>query len=427
VGGDWKASTSSPDQHVLFQLEKSPSRSPKQILNDVSTLLSFIDEHVISTSDDETVQAERTVFLADLTSAVFEAVKSNVLITSMPPSLASIPTWLDVVHQALSIEEAHPYGERVILPFFQLQAGEAWANQRRTRVGEEVRKLIVGGWGGWEAKEAERERVVTMVVEVEVEDEDMGPSNGASAGEDAPKTMDDTDDGFGWGFDDEANTAPAVDAGQAGQADGDDGKNGENAELADDGWGFDASAEAGPSSPRQSPVKSNGKHESMTLAGPETGEGDGWDFDMDPAPAPEPPKPILAKPAREAKKLGKKVAKAKAVEDDDPWGSGSESMQSSQVLPPPPQDVPASGEAEGWGWNEPEASAPQAAAADQQNPAAGTASTRSPETQTRAKRKELKEQTRTIRETLLISRACDKLVDIAERVLREARELQSNE
>lgn len=423
--GDWKASSTSHDQHVVFELERTAGRTPKQILDDISTLLAFVIEHVVPSSSDDAVQSERTRFLAAFASAVFEAVKTSVLITSMPPSLAAVPTWLDIVHQALSIEEAHPYGERVILPFFQVQAGEAWANQRRTRVGEEVRKLVVGGWGGWEAKEAERERVVTMVVEVEVEDEEMAAKALPASGGEGELT-EEAADGFGWGFDDE-KPAPVSNTAQADLAGREQHTNGNAGNVADDGWGFDDSAEAGPSSPRQSLKEGSGRTAPTPAAGPETGEGDGWDFDMDTTPAPEPAKPILAKPAREAKKLGKKVAKAKAVEDEDPWGSGSESMQSSQVLPPPVAGEPADSEAEGWGWDEPDSLAPRTSGTNGQGSESGTKPTDTLPPPVKAKRKELKEEKRTIRETLLISRACDKLVDIAERVLREARDLQSKE
>ena len=41
------------------------------------------------------------------------------------------------------------------------------------------------------------------------------------------------------------------------------------------------------------------------------------------------------------------------------------------------------------------------------------------------KRKELHEVKRVIKETYLVSRACDKLLEIAERVLREARDLEA--
>lgn len=318
----------------------------------------------------------------------------------MPSSLPAVPKWLELIHRALDIEEKHSADEfkAIVKPFFEVEAGRAWANQRRCRVAEEARKLIVGGWGGWEAKEAEREREVTVVVEVEVDDEVEAAS--------AIEKEEENPDAFGWGFEDDsaakkevAETVPS--AGAAGESD--------DANMdAEDGWGFDESAQAGPSSPRTAPTEPNGR-----TANSDEGEGDGWDFDdTTAAPAPEPLKPVLAKPAREAKRLGKKVAKVKAEVEDDPWGSGSESTAPAPVAQPLQQDEPEP-QHDGWGWEEP-----------LQTPAAPEPATEKA-APVRIKRKELKEEKKTIRETFLISRACDKLVDMAERVLREAKDLES--
>jgi len=385
------------DSKSSFRLVRGAEKQrPSAILDDVSALLCFIDGHVFPPLD--TLAAERKSFVAEIHSAVFQAVLDNVILTAMPSSLPAISKWLELVHRALDIEEKHSADESraIIKPFFETAAGEAWANQRRRRIAEEARKLIVGGWGGWEAKEAEREKEVTVVVEVEVTDEDVpAEQNG------------DSQDAFGWGFEDDASKqtstseAPMIAPSRTSETADD------STEL-DDGWGFDDSAKAGPSSPRI-PTKTSNGHPTQT----EEVEGDGWDFeDAAVPPIPEPPKPVLAKPAREAKRLGKKVAKVKATAEDDPWGSGSESIASSGVLQPP-QPAKTESQDDGWGWEEP-----------QQKSVVSDIPEKRP-SPVRPKRKELKETKKTIHEKFLISRACDKLVDMAERVLREARDLES--
>lgn len=388
VGGEWKASQDISEMTSTFRLEKVDKQRPAGILQNVSSLLSFINTTISPPS--KTPLPERDIFLADVQSSIFRSVLDNVLITSMPSSLSAIPTWLETVHSALDLEQQYSVGDQVAVigPFFETQAGETWANQRRRRVGEDVRKLIIGGWGGWEAREAEREKEVVMVVEVEVDEPDptdvAGESNGTKAKD---------DDGFGWGFDDEKEAEKEAEPKSTKET---------AIDVDADEWGFDDTPQAGRSSPRQSPKVSNGKHSTE-----DESMGDGWDFE-DPVAAPaSPPKPVATpKPAREAKRLGKKVAKAKAVVEDDPWASGNESTTASI---PPSEPVAETG----WGWDEPEPQ-PVVPADEEVKPVE------------RVKRKELKEEKRTMRETFLVSRACDKLVDMAERVLQEAKELSSS-
>ena len=355
--------------------------------------------------------------MAEIHTAIFQAILDNVILTAMPSSLPSIPKWLDIVHRALDIEEKHSTDESkaIVKPFFESNAGDAWANQRRKRVAEEARKLIVGGWGGWEAKEAERDREVVVTVEVEVDEE----AEAEAPAEEAVKNP----DAFGWEFE-EDGAAKATQAQEKPKGEHiPPGKEDESMD-ADEGWGFDESAQAGPSSPRASFKVPNGPEHSSETANLSVtdGEVDGWDFDDTAAPlAPSPPKPVIAKPAREAKRLGKKVAKVRAVAEDDPWGSGPETILT-DFAPPPPLQQPrlpsqqdeAEPQNDGWGWEETPVVERTTEILAQAAPVPA-----------RNKRKELVEEKMVVHETFLISRACDKLVDMAERVLREARDLNS--
>jgi hypothetical protein len=398
MSGNLRATSESGANQTVFRLTAAdPRLQSTAVLDGVSSFLSFVQTAMLPNTSLPEVQA----FWSEVRAATLQATLDSVLLPAMPSSLSTIPKWLELVHLALKIEEARPAenDQQLVKHFFESQAGEAWAKQRRGRVAEEVRKLVLGGWGGWEAREAEREKEVSIVVEVEVDDEpERQPQPQQTSGE-----VEKDDDAFGWGFDDSpkasTKSVPADIPGDGAKA---------PEEEAEDGWGFDTTV-AGPSTTRESPKKNGTATPSADEA-----TGDGWDFE-DPIaePDPEPPKPVLAKPAREAKRLGKKVAKVKAVVDDDPWGSGSESVSSSHVAQPPQGPRKDEVQAEGWGWDEPESAPPQAEPAREVMP------------ETRVKRKELKEETRVIRETFLVSRACDKLVDVAERVLKEAQDVQT--
>ncbi|KAK4683475.1 hypothetical protein P7C73_g6781, partial [Tremellales sp. Uapishka_1] len=211
------------------------------------------------------------------------------------------------------------------------------------------------------------EKEIVVVVEVDVEDDAVAEKEKNDSG--GEMKIDDAD--FGWGFDEDEESKSKDKGGEV--------------DTQDDGWGFDDStSKAGPS-------------KSDDLANAASPEGDGWDFEDVSMTSTAPPPPIVkpAKPAREAKRLGKKVAKVKHDIDEDVWGSGSES----QVPKETPKDQ--------WGgWEEPKEEVAKPALSPK-----------------RLKTKVLKEEKRTVKERYLVSRACDKLLDIAERVLKESRDL----
>lgn len=281
----------------------------------------------------------------------------------------------------------------IIQPFFDNAAGPAWASQRRQRVAEEVRRLVLGGWGGWETIEAEREKEVVMMVEEEVDGE-VEPERPTH------KEVDDKDEDmdFGWDFDNDKKNQPS------GSRSVDNG--GEGMDVDDGGaWGFaEVSAQAGPSKPRQTP--------------PAETHGDGWEFDD--VAAQTPVKPVAApKPAREAKRLGRKVAKVKTVPDEDVWGSEAESVTSEARqnghVPDPPK-----AQMDNWGnWINDEGPKTEI----HKEMTDGRAAVLAP----KPRRKVLREKRRMMKETFMISRACEKLLETTERVLREAQDLRLTE
>jgi centromere/kinetochore protein ZW10 len=380
----WRLEQGSADNLTVLRLTSCDPRRPAEVLSDTSTLLQFAANTVFPSSTPPI--PERESFLSELRHATNTAVLDFVLLPSMPSSVPSVPGWLDLLLQAVDSEASLPgvSGNEVIKPFFESEAGSAWASQRRRSVAEEVRKLITGAWGGWEAVEAEREKEITVVVEVEVEEDNLG-----------------------WGFEDKTKPPktkpvepePAAKTSDAGEMQVDE----------DEGWGFEYGANAGLSSSHQESAM-NGD-----AAGPsedaET-EGDGWDFEISEPTAPE-PVPV-ARPAREAKRLGRKLAKAKTAEpvEEEGWKSES-SMKSGMVA-----EVTAAEEnagrnsraaADSWGdWTE---DVPRAAATNT-----------SP---VKLKRTVLKEEKRVIKEHFLVSQACDKLLEFAVRMLQEAQDLHN--
>lgn len=417
----WRLDVSTSESLSILRLHSSTPRQPSEILGDISKLLQTVAEVVFPPSSLD--MPERATFIDELRHAIYTAVLEHVLLPAMPSSLASIQVWLDLLLQAVDCEGGSPDEEgpeAVIQPFFANEAGSAWANQRRRRVAEEVKKLVLGGWGGWEAVEKEREKEVTVVVEVEVEEE-AAPA--VSVSDHAKEKAD--DDGFGWGFEDDSS--PKV---QTTQKNG-HGNNGEEQVMGvdatadeEEGWGFDEPDQAGPSSPR---LDQNQQAADKASIGDEA-EGEGWDFDMDETPVPK-PAPVV-KPAREAKKLGKKLAKSKAVETTEPAesqeGWASDQSRSESAISSRPNLKVDTGK---HGTNGRKAVQTQAQVraqdgwddwADDDQPAKGSSPVKN-----RTKKKVLKEQKRVIVERLLVSRACDKLLEIAERVLREAQELRS--
>ncbi|RSH89597.1 hypothetical protein EHS25_002148 [Saitozyma podzolica] len=327
----WRLDVSTSESLSILRLHSSPPRQPSEILGDISKLLQTVAEVVVPPSSLDL--PERATFIHDLRHAIYTAVLEHVILPAMPSSLASIQGWLDLLLQAVDCEGGSPGegAEAVIQPFFANEAGSAWANQRRRRVAEEARKLVLGGWGGWEAVVKDREKEVTVVVEVEVEEEAL-PA--VSASDHAKEKTD--DDEFGWGFEDESSPSKV----QTTQKNG-HGNNGEGqvmdvdaAANEEEGWGFDEPDQAGPSSPR---LDQNQQAADKASISDEAG-GEGWDFDMEETPVPK-PAPVV-KPAREAKKLGKKLAKSKAAETAEPaesqegWASDQSRSESARTPRP---------------------------------------------------------------------------------------------
>ena len=357
-----------------LRLTPSAQRTSDDLLSDLSTLFTFIQSTVFPPV--QTISDNHTHFLAGLHSATSELLLFTLIIPSIPVSLNDLPTWLNTIQTAASFEStAQPEISPTtsVKTFYENQAGLSWANQRRSQVGEQVRKLIVDGWSGWEAMSISRDKEISVVVEVEVDVEDdvdmvlkaelAVPNPGLVSASTMNTAKTDNDEEEGWEFEEPVALAQP---------------------------------EAGPSSPRR-------------IATEEA--DDGWAFDDDlstPAPAPAPIK--APKPTREAKKLGKKVAKAKTQEQED-QDSGIDSAdisRSNSTSTPTPPSVPTpDSRASGmdWAWDD--------------EPKKEVA-------KPKAKRKVLKDEKRVIKETFLVSKACDTLLGLAEHVLRDARAISES-
>ncbi|WVQ64596.1 uncharacterized protein L199_002763 [Kwoniella botswanensis] len=426
---------SSTDKLSLLRLEPSPDTSPQKVLENIKSILSFTLNTIFPPSSD---LPERAAFVSSLTNSAFQSILDFLILPSLPPALTDAPTWLETLRQATEVEsefcqEGSQSQSRLIRPFFETEAGSTWAQQRRYTIADEVRRLILGGWGGWESVVKEKEREVISYVEVEVDVEDDAPM--------VVKSQKDGEEDFGWGFDDSTspknnmNTAKVEEQGN------------QDVNMEDDGWGFDESsiASAGPSSP---PRPSNPPPEQVE------DEADGWDLDPSPshsAPSAEPkptatpvpaPTPKPARPAREAKRLGKKVAKVKHEEEYDPWGSPDPDEDTKKATngndhhpqtPSPiepdkvvssPSIVKQDNADDGWGWDDDSTPAPA--------PSTGTtsASTDIPVLNVPSKptkRKEVREEKSLVIERYLVSTSCETLVDIAKSVSKDIEELESLE
>ncbi|ORY30834.1 hypothetical protein BCR39DRAFT_528539 [Naematelia encephala] len=394
-------STAGPVATLRLERCESP-READEILQDIFITLQFVDSTVFPIL--ASPLHERDAFIDDIRTSVLQAVLEHLILPSIPPDYNGVASWLEVVKRAVQCEKdvGVAVDLRIVEPFFTSRAGTAWASQRRQVISEQVRRLVTGGWAGWEAVEIEHEKEINVVVEVEVDEHEPAhnkPKNGSTLAQ--LLIGDPSTESFGWGFEDDGkdSSAPA--------------KPDQRMDV-DGGWEFDdtITAEAGPSRPRQPTPE--------LLEPKESAIDDGWDFEVPtnpvPAPAPAPIPPSKPKPAREAKRLGKKVAKVKSVVDDDPWGSGTESVASSSKPvnghEPDPQPSRSTSQDDGWGWDED--------AGQSQGPPIPLAA---PEQVKKPKKKILKEQKRLLKETFLVSVACSKLLEIAEAALREGSEV----
>jgi len=373
-----------------MQLSASSSqRSPSDILSDLSTLFTFFQSTVFPPVA-ATFEA-RTQFLAGLHSATSELLLSTLILPSIPGSLDDVPTWLSIIQTAADFESTARPDEHSTYPvksFLENDAGLSWANLRRYQVGEQVRRLIVDGWAGWEAVSISRDKEISVVVEVEVDDDeeedvDMDTKVKADAPDLIPRV-------------EEKSVPPSTSTKKAEMAEAAGEK-----EEEEGGWEFEEPSpttqpEAGPSSPRRIATED---------------ADDGWAFDDDlstPAPAPAPIK--APKPTREAKKLGKKVAKAKQEQDDQDSGMDSNeiSRTSSVSVPTSPRAPSPNVKAGGMDWE------------------AWDDEPKKDLVKPKAKRKVLRDEKRVIKETFLVSKACDTLLELAENVLRDARAISKS-
>ncbi|WVQ94095.1 hypothetical protein IAU59_001173 [Kwoniella sp. CBS 9459] len=434
-------SLSSTETLFILRQEASSKQSSDEAMDGVKTILEFVSNTVFP----PLAIPERDPFLVEVTSSAFRLVLDQLIMASLPPSLHLVPGWLETLTHAVDVEDALSPSTKIIKPFFESEAGPTWAQQRRYAVSDEVRRLVMSGWGGWEGTEKEQEKETVVYVEVEVEEDE--PDAAIVIDEQDAETKNGDHGEFGWGFaEDEKQSSPSK--GQpASKVNPTEAEEAADVEMVDDGWGFDESSTspgAGPSSPAK---------QAANVKLPAVEENtDGWDLDPSPKPNPAanpPPMPKPAKPAREAKRLGKKVAKVKAEDDYDPWGSGTdsavESVTSSSSTsglklgrdgnrsshknknklartpsPPPPAVQPVQGktdEDDGWGWDDDSVSA---------QPKSSTQMASQPIPPVKIKKKELREEKRVIKERYLVSSACESLIGIVKGVLADIETLETS-
>lgn len=374
LSGTCTVKEESGDTPLTLRLVSTTQRKSSDILADLSTLFSYIASTIFPPISN--TSETRNLFLTGLHSSTSELLLSTLIIPAIPTSLDDLPTWLDTVKSAADFESSTGTQEvklNSVRAFYDDRAGLAWANLRRSRIGDQVRRLITSGWEGWEAIPISRDKEISVVVEVEVEDED--PEDITM---DIPRTQDGPESAPTSTFETKVESATNDEEG---------------------GWEFEEpspQAEAGPSSPRRTSTEE---------------ADDGWAFDDDlsaPTPAPVPIK--APKPTREAKKLGKKVAKAKTSEDQDSGVDSTEMSRSSSFSMATPPHIPSPNPT-----LEPE---PQAGGMDWE---AWDDEPKKEPVKSKVKRKILKDEKRVIKETFLVSKACDTLLELAEQVLRDAR------
>ncbi|WWC85501.1 uncharacterized protein L201_000365 [Kwoniella dendrophila CBS 6074] len=444
-----KISLSTAEKLSILRLEPNTDSSTSTVLEGVKTILDFTSNTIIPSFSSSDTSGIRDQFLESLHKSAFQSILDFVILPSLPPTLSGISDWLSTIQQAVQVESSFSKaGNEVIKPFFENEAGISWAQQRRYAIADQVRQLILGGWGGWESTEKEQEREVINYIEVEVDDEPIIPPVSSKTG-----TKGEED--FGRGFDkspkqdrvDIPAVKPDVTKVESDQA--------EDINMEDDGWGFEessSSSAAGPSSPR----KASPPPPDVPMI---EDEEDGWDLDPSPPtpssiaePEPEIAKvsepvqaPKPSKPAREAKRLGKRVAKVKQEEEYDPWASpdpGEDPIKLANgnhhvTNPPvkitssltPPHSAPKQDEGEeGWGWDDDTTSAPIMKDSKKEIPDVSALIPPAPESQMHPqKRKEIREEKSVIKELYLVSTACETLVNIAQSILYDINQLKSSE
>lgn len=296
---------------------------------------------------------ERGSFICGITVKTLKSLLDHLIIPSIPSSPSSIPGWLELIVSSLAIEDkALPVSSandqlqynRPLKDFWEKQAGKEYASKRRYDTANLVRALVLREWGRWEGTEKKREKEVRVVVEVEVsDDEDQSMKERSKEKGEEREAEDD-----GWGFGEVTENQTE----QAGTKE----VNQENVEEAEDGWGFDEDSSLPASSADQGPqeedeaagwelnVNTSSSLPDSTPLLPQVVPSPGLEARAETIHAPEPehqsqsksqrqyepqsesnpgsasaPAPAPTKPPREAKRLGKKVAKKSKTEEYDPW------------------------------------------------------------------------------------------------------------
>ncbi|KAK4683967.1 hypothetical protein P7C73_g6242, partial [Tremellales sp. Uapishka_1] len=148
VESTWKIDHSRGDNLSILRLEATLSkRDPSSILSDILAILSFVTSTLFPPPPSPL--PEREEFLSSLETSIFQAVLDHVLLPAMPSTLSSVPSWLNIVQQAVDFEDSTTTGRAsgILKTFFEEEAGTAWGKMKRERVVEEGRRLIMGGWG----------------------------------------------------------------------------------------------------------------------------------------------------------------------------------------------------------------------------------------------------------------------------------------
>ncbi|WVN86029.1 uncharacterized protein L203_101187 [Cryptococcus depauperatus CBS 7841] len=521
------------EQRTSTLISVRSNATPQDVLTGVKKLLDFIHNIVFPPTIN---LRERQTWLEKVTISTFQSLLSRLLIPSIPSSTAGLPQWLDLLQSSLAIESSFwvdPASSRngVLQTFWHNQAGREWATKQQYDTADAVRTLVLVEWRNWVEKEEKREREVVSVVEIEVDDGELFElgtqaripnhsiesldggflSNDAQRGEDIEE---------GWGFndtevinrndvDDTENKNPSTRAQEQGGLD------------EDDGWGFDdndALSASGIESfnsldtqsktqshlPVQQPTRDDELNSSLQLpASPsipnkppkeakrlgrkvakkdKTNEPDPWDPSLPHPYSEESPKfpiesplmptvnreassnnsstggvstlassfasfkseskvasvqsssdsiPESVKPAKEAKRLGKKVAKKPKEREEDSWSVEminsiswqNPNMDSLNLLTEPNRNHEIRSEKEGEtglgkGDNTQRVHGSGATFYASTSPHSASGSPK------KRKRKELREEKRIVQEKFLVSKCCDELIGIAKKVAEEIRQIE---